>query len=205
MADAVTVEMFMSALSNVESSWTPQKERAEDWSPYAAVNPTSGATGRFQFMPAVAIELAQRHLGTAIARDDVPMFFDGATIEGRQRQNVAALKELRRLYRTYHDWRRVAGYWRSGFRGVAQKPSELTDGDRRYISEVMARLGFPPVPDSTVKYVPGRYWYEPEPCPECPPVGVPEDVVAEREAQAKAAGYADGLLAAERAIRAVAR
>ena len=90
---------------------------------YTARNPTSGAYGKYQIMPANWPVWARQYLGDSRARQTP-----------RNQERVASGK-MTSLHRWLGTWRRVAYWWLTG----SSRPSGWSVYARRYVDRVMAR------------------------------------------------------------------
>ena len=119
--DPAGIDAFMKAIGQVESSGR-----------YTAVNPVSGAYGKYQIMPANWAVWARTHLGDASA----PQTPDNQEKVARGRMIV--------LYRWLGTWPRVAYWWLTGSSAPIE---QWTNYGRRYVDKVMTLaggLGWPP-------------------------------------------------------------
>ena len=85
------VDAFMRAMGQVESSGR-----------YTAVNPVSGAYGKYQIMPVNWPVWAQRYLGNPSAP------------QSPENQETVARGRFIALYRQFNSWPRVAYWWLTG-------------------------------------------------------------------------------------------
>ncbi len=120
---------FMDAVGQVESGGR-----------YTARNPTSGAYGKYQIMPANWPSWAERYLGDAKAR------------QTPANQEKVAAGKFTTLYRKYGQWRAVAFWWLTGSARTTNRSTYAT----RYVARVMRlyRSGSDPTtPRPTAKHV----------------------------------------------------
>ena len=103
---------FMAAVGSVESGGD-----------YQALNPVTGAYGKYQIMPANWPAWAKRYLGDAKARQTP-----------RNQERVAAGK-MTSLHGWLDSWRRVAYWWLTG----SSKTSGWSSHAKRYVDKVMDR------------------------------------------------------------------
>lgn len=101
---------FMYAVGQVESHGN-----------YAARNPSSGAYGKYQFMPASWRGWAKQYLGDASA-EPTP-----------KNQDVVAAAKMTALYKSLGQWKRVAYWWLTGSKQVTGWSAYAT----RYVNKVM--------------------------------------------------------------------
>jgi hypothetical protein len=109
---AVNIEHFMTGLACVESSGR-----------YDAVNPMSGAYGKYQIMPRNWPVWAGRFLGDEEA-EPTP-----------ENQELVARSRIERLYASRESWRRVAYWWLTG--GSEKDESKWTVKATDYVDSVM--------------------------------------------------------------------
>lgn len=115
------IDAFMKALGQVESSGR-----------YDAVNPVSGAYGKYQIMPFNWPVWAKTFIG------------DAKALQTPANQEKVARGELKVLYRWLGSWPRVAYWWLNGLTDPVEK---WTAYSRRYVDKIMALaggLGWPP-------------------------------------------------------------
>lgn len=105
---------FMAAVGSVESGGN-----------YYAVNPTSGAYGKYQIMPSNWPAWAKQYLGNANAK------------KTPANQDKVAAGKMTSLYRWLGSWRRVAYWWLTG----SSKTSGWSAYAKRYVQKVMDRYG----------------------------------------------------------------
>jgi hypothetical protein len=103
------LDRFMDAVGQVESHGD-----------YGARNPTSGAYGKYQFMPASWRGWAKRYLGDANA-EPTP-----------RNQDIVAAARMTDLYKGLGSWRRVAYWWLTG--------SSRTAGWTKYATSYVNRV-----------------------------------------------------------------
>jgi hypothetical protein len=109
------LDAFMKAMGQVESSGR-----------YTAVNPVSGAYGKYQIMPRNWPVWAQRYLG------------DASASQSPENQEAVARGRFIALYRQLNSWPRVAYWWLTG----STKPVDQWSAKaRRYVDKVMALAG----------------------------------------------------------------
>ena len=109
------IDAFMKAMGQVESSGR-----------YTAVNPVSGAYGKYQIMPVNWPVWAQRYLGNPSAP------------QSPENQETVARGRFIALYRQFNSWPRVAYWWLTG----STKPVDQWSAKaRRYVDKVMALAG----------------------------------------------------------------
>jgi hypothetical protein len=101
---------FMYAVGQVESHGN-----------YEARNPTSGAYGKYQFMPASWRGWAKRYLGDANAKPTP------------QNQDIVAAAKMTALYKWLGQWRRVAYWWLTG----SSRATGWSPYATRYVNKVM--------------------------------------------------------------------
>lgn len=106
---------FMAAVGSVESGGD-----------YYAVNPTSGAFGKYQIMPANWRAWAHRYLGNSKAKPTP-----------RNQERVARAK-IRDLHRWLRDWRVVAHWWLTG--RAEHDPRTWSKLARNYIKRIFDRI-----------------------------------------------------------------
>lgn len=120
------IDAFMAAISGQESGGLDD--------PYGAVNPHSGAHGRFQIMPANWKPWATRAgLGPNAPRTP-------------ENQEIVARQIMLDYYEQFGNWRDVAVAWYSGPDDVSKKRHSTRDQKgypsiSRYADEVMGRMG----------------------------------------------------------------
>lgn len=105
---------FMAAVGSVESGGN-----------YYAVNPTSGAYGKYQIMPSNWPAWAKLYLGNAYAK------------KTPANQDKVAAGKMTALYRWLGSWRRVAYWWLTG----SSKTTGWSSYATRYVRKVMDRYG----------------------------------------------------------------
>ncbi len=103
---------FMAAVGSVESGGD-----------YTAVNPTSGAFGKYQIMPSNWSPWARQYLGDPYAR------------KTPANQDKVAAGKMTALYRWLGSWRRVAYWWLTG----SSQTTGWSTYARRYVTKVMDR------------------------------------------------------------------
>ncbi len=108
----VTIEHFMTGLACIESSGR-----------YAAVNPDSGAIGKYQIMPRNWRVWARRFLD------------DPAAEPTPENQELVARTRIERLHGRLDSWRRVAYWWLTG--NTISDEALWTDKARGYVDGVM--------------------------------------------------------------------
>lgn len=101
---------FMAAVAKVESGGR-----------YTALNPVSGAYGKYQIMPSSWDAWARQYLGTA-----------NAPATAANQEKVAAAK-MSSLYRWLGTWRRVAYWWLTG----SSRTSGWSTAATAYVAKVM--------------------------------------------------------------------
>lgn len=119
--DPAGIDAFMKAMGQVESSGR-----------YTAVNPVSGAYGKYQIMPVNWPVWAKTHVGNANAP------------QTPENQEAVARGRMIVLYRWLGSWPRVAYWWLTGSSAPIE---QWTNYGRRYVDKVMALaggLGWPP-------------------------------------------------------------
>jgi hypothetical protein len=110
-AHAKGIDRFLFALGQVESGGN-----------YRARNPTSGAYGKYQIMPANWGPWARRYVGNANAR------------QTPRNQETVARGKVHALHHWLGSWRRVAYWWLTG----SSKTSGWSAYATRYVRNVMA-------------------------------------------------------------------
>lgn len=116
------IEAFMQALGRVESAGR-----------YDAVNPVSGAYGKYQIMPFNWPVWAKTFLG------------DTKALQTPENQETVARGQLKVLYRWLGSWPRVAYWWLTGSSNPAV--DQWNPVARKYVDRVMALaggMGWPP-------------------------------------------------------------
>jgi hypothetical protein len=108
------LERFMAATADVESHGS-----------HTALNPDSGAYGRYQIMPDNWRNWARRYLGDADAKPTP-----------RNQERVAKAKMVA-LYRWLGSWRRVSYWWLTG----SSRTSAWSRPASQYVARVMAVFG----------------------------------------------------------------
>jgi hypothetical protein len=126
----VRIEHFMAGLACVESGGR-----------YEAVNPQSGAYGKYQIMPKNWPVWARRFLGDENARPTP------------ENQEVVARARIERLYASRESWRLVAYWWLTG--GSDPRESRWTAKALGYVDSVMRNARRAASPDH-VHLVPER-------------------------------------------------
>lgn len=122
-ADPPNLERFMASLGTVESNGR-----------YEALNPSSGAFGRYQILPSNWRAWARRYLGDA----DAP--------PTPANQETVARQKLIALYGWLDDWAAVAHWWLTG--DGETDPDRWSDSSRDYVTSVLAGMGEPALPGS---------------------------------------------------------
>lgn len=117
-ADPPGLEAFMAATARVESGGN-----------HKAVNPTSGAYGRYQILPDNWRSWAKRYLGNANARPTAA------------NQEKVARAKMRSLYNWLGSWKRVSYWWLTG----SSRTSSWSKAATNYVTRVMAYFGGPDV------------------------------------------------------------
>lgn len=115
-ADPPGLERFMRAVARVESGGN-----------HRAVNPVSGAYGRYQILPENWRAWARRYLGNANAKPTAA-----------NQEKVARAKMIS-LYRWLGSWKRVAHWWLTG----SARTTSWSTAAKRYVSRVMTLFGGP--------------------------------------------------------------
>ena len=110
-SDPPGLARFMYALGQVESGGN-----------YYARNPTSGAYGKYQIMPASWRAWADRYLGDPNAK------------QTPTNQEIVARAKVRALYSGLQSWRRVAYWWLTG----SSRTTGWSDYAIRYVNKVMS-------------------------------------------------------------------
>ena len=108
------LERFMAATAQVESHGS-----------HTALNPDSGAYGKYQIMPDNWRNWARRYLGDANAKPTP-----------RNQERVAKAK-IAALYKWLGSWRRVSYWWLTGSSETSAWPRKAS----RYVARVMAMFG----------------------------------------------------------------
>lgn len=113
-ASAPGIDRFLYALGQVESGGN-----------YTAVNPVSGAYGKYQIMPANWGPWARQYLG------------DASAPQTPRNQEIVARGKVHDLYHWLGRWSRVAYWWLTG----SSRTSDWSDYATRYVRKVMAIYG----------------------------------------------------------------
>jgi hypothetical protein len=114
LAHAPGIDRFLAALGHVESGGN-----------YSAVNPVSGAYGKYQIMPANWPGWAKKYLGNAKAKPTPA------------NQEKVARSKVHELHHWLGTWRRVAYWWLTG----STRTSGWSTYATRYVKKVMDRYG----------------------------------------------------------------